>query len=315
MCQATASLVWGCTVKVADLCLLASALPNIEPALLAIDLILARRRQGRLETAGGSNRVAVSAVPAEVWTMIKTELIKEALADECLELFERHEPRPGCDCSLKTADDHSDDGKHEPLLISRYRGSFDVKLVLTSCDVAISDFDDNGGFEDVVGHSEKVRPTFPCPAFRSLRLSLTRRHAQQLVGQLLAKFGLYLVDSTLLSKDETPYHDFDAAWPIAVLPPPSRLIARPSGRSASVEIDHDLNPSHGLVRLSPVALDLPPDARARFACFLSAFPWLETTGGASPRPVGEERCEASARPGSSRSEPGWMLLNVGWSCS
>ncbi|GAA5854726.1 hypothetical protein JCM9279_007005 [Rhodotorula babjevae] len=318
MCGASAVLAYGLTVKVTELCLLSSALHKTEPARLAIDLILARRRQGRLETATDLGKGAVRAISVEVWTMVKTELTKEALADECLDLFYRHGPDATCDCWIETAgdydydcddcDDHDDDCDDDdddddgwpPNLVPPCAGSFDIKLAVTACDGASYDFYNRAGLEQLVDRTEK------------------------LVSQLLAKFGLYLVDSTLLSEDEIPYLDLDAAWPIAVLPPPtsttSRLTARSSGPCAVVDIYHEVHPPPSLVRLSPAALDLPADARARFARFLSTFPWLETTGGASlggapPRSVEgrsvRARKDAERR---SRSEPGWMLLNVGWSC-
>lgn len=103
------------------------------------------------------------AVPLELWTIVQTELVKEALADKCLEHWERHGFR-GCECW-----DDYEYGKPVPPCA----GSFDYKRYVESCSQAVEDFVGRGGLDDLIDSSSKVRAPLPCSPARSLRLSLT----------------------------------------------------------------------------------------------------------------------------------------------
>ncbi|GAA5907334.1 hypothetical protein JCM8208_007157 [Rhodotorula glutinis] len=96
MCTATSTLLFGITVKAMDFCLVAAAYKRSRPALLAIDLILARRARGRLEVKD-SVTTDVRALPVEVWELVRAELIDKAF-DHQLKRFVRRHGDPDCGC-------------------------------------------------------------------------------------------------------------------------------------------------------------------------------------------------------------------------
>ena len=95
MCRAVSRFYYGITIKALDFCLLATAWNRSRPALLAIDLVLARRARGRLEVKD-SVTTDVRALPVEMWDLVRAELVDEATE----ELYEEWEDDwlSGCDC-------------------------------------------------------------------------------------------------------------------------------------------------------------------------------------------------------------------------
>ncbi|BGP45502.1 hypothetical protein JCM10450v2_001321 [Rhodotorula kratochvilovae] len=82
MCFSSSTLFYGLTVHVISLCLVARAYPRIKPALLALDLVRARREAGTLETRTGEGDADVSRVPGEVWQVVKKHVVEQCYADE-----------------------------------------------------------------------------------------------------------------------------------------------------------------------------------------------------------------------------------------
>ncbi|GAA5854727.1 hypothetical protein JCM9279_007006 [Rhodotorula babjevae] len=80
MCTASSILFYGITVKAMDFALVAAAYKRSRPALLGIDLILARRARGRLEVEN-SVTTDVRALPVEMWDLVKRELVDLAYDD------------------------------------------------------------------------------------------------------------------------------------------------------------------------------------------------------------------------------------------
>ncbi|GAA5905935.1 hypothetical protein JCM8208_003379 [Rhodotorula glutinis] len=98
MTFSTATLFYGITVSVTSLCFTATAYVDVKPALLAIDLVRARRDIGRLETSLSSGARGVLAVPSEVWQLVKKHLVLEMLADQVDTFVRRRHSLPNCRC-------------------------------------------------------------------------------------------------------------------------------------------------------------------------------------------------------------------------
>ncbi|GAA5852689.1 hypothetical protein JCM9279_004955 [Rhodotorula babjevae] len=85
-CNAFATLAFGITVSVLDLCIAGSASASQRPTMLGINLILARknalREEDRLKTSVEDGKVDVCALPVEIWELIKEKLMSLSYADE-----------------------------------------------------------------------------------------------------------------------------------------------------------------------------------------------------------------------------------------
>ena len=147
MCTATTTLYYGITVKAMDFCLLAAAYDRSRPALLAIDLILARRARGRLEVEN-SVKTDVRALPAEVWDLVKGELIDRAFDKERKRFARCHRELdcPCCACCFpgKPGDRCAD---------------------VFECDLAYQELIEDEGVAGFVKPHEKVRPLSRPPHF------------------------------------------------------------------------------------------------------------------------------------------------------
>ncbi|BGP37394.1 hypothetical protein JCM10450v2_001303 [Rhodotorula kratochvilovae] len=97
MCFSSSTLFYGLTVRALPLCLVARAYPRIKPALLALDLIRARRDAGTLETHPGQGDTDVGKVPGELWDVVKEHVVEQCYADE-VDAYVRDYDNPECDC-------------------------------------------------------------------------------------------------------------------------------------------------------------------------------------------------------------------------
>ncbi|ORY86057.1 hypothetical protein BCR35DRAFT_351602 [Leucosporidium creatinivorum] len=88
------TLFYGLWVKTWSLVFAAEAYAKVQPALLAIDLISLRRRQGKLVAEAQDWRTTARDLPEEVWEFIKQELIDEALWDEELAVLRKYRCGP-----------------------------------------------------------------------------------------------------------------------------------------------------------------------------------------------------------------------------
>jgi len=315
MCTATTTLYYGIAVKAMDFCLLAAAYDRSRPALLAIDLILARRARGRLEVEN-SVMTDVRALPAEVWDLVKGELIDRAF-DKERKRFARRHLELDCPCCACCAAGKPGD---------RFADVFE-------CDLAYQELIEGEGVAGFVGPHEKVRPL---SALLTLCVTDSASLVSQAATKLLADFGLCLASHELISVDESPWTDLDSAWAIALPFATDDKGRCPSARTA---LRHEYGSTHALSAISPSTFVLPADADTRFRRILSTFPILEPVSLTSDtiRPRAEQdtalqaddkgahegdkaqmseaqRREAAARARRIASEPRWVLWTEGDSC-
>lgn len=81
MCSAEGTLVYGLTVRSADLVFAADAWTRLQHSFLFFDLVFLRRRNGGLTTKRGVTDGPVTKLPNEVWEEIRSWVIKEEIAD------------------------------------------------------------------------------------------------------------------------------------------------------------------------------------------------------------------------------------------
>jgi hypothetical protein len=70
------TLFYGLWVTTASLNFAPTAHMATRPTVLAIDLIITRRRRGKLEIEGQDEKTKARDLPEEVWEMVKREMIK-----------------------------------------------------------------------------------------------------------------------------------------------------------------------------------------------------------------------------------------------
>jgi hypothetical protein len=75
MCTSTATLLYDLWVTTASLAIAASAHHRTRSPFLAIDLILLRRRSGKLKVRRGRRSRALARIPPEGWEHIKQRLV------------------------------------------------------------------------------------------------------------------------------------------------------------------------------------------------------------------------------------------------
>lgn len=83
MCYAASTLFYGITVNAIELCTAAQGYLRVEPALLAVDLIRARRRDGLLKTDSPPHTGGVRAIPVELWDSIRDMIVDQSFVDHC----------------------------------------------------------------------------------------------------------------------------------------------------------------------------------------------------------------------------------------
>ncbi|ORY86022.1 hypothetical protein BCR35DRAFT_351576 [Leucosporidium creatinivorum] len=113
MCWSNATLFYGLWVTTASLNFAATAHKATRPTVLAIDLIISRRRRGKLEIEGQEEKTTARQLPEEVWELVKDELlgveIRKAELDtldalRCTFCTERDSGVYDCECcSLRPA--------------------------------------------------------------------------------------------------------------------------------------------------------------------------------------------------------------------
>lgn len=90
MCFASSTLFFGVTVKALDLCIAGLAFDKIKPTLLAVELIMARKGKGRLETSVADGTTDVGALPVELFDQIAEALARKAYVDAHEDLKRRY---------------------------------------------------------------------------------------------------------------------------------------------------------------------------------------------------------------------------------
>lgn len=97
MCTSSATLFFGVCVKVLPLVVAAGAWRKIEPVLLAIDLIRARRRRGDLRVDAPPGRATVADLPEEIWEAIKLSASRDVFSSEATRFVRLHHHWSGDD--------------------------------------------------------------------------------------------------------------------------------------------------------------------------------------------------------------------------
>jgi hypothetical protein len=69
------TLFYGLWVKTWSLAFAADAHAKVKPTLLAVDLIVVRRRQGQLVAEAQDSETTARDLPSEVWELVKQEVI------------------------------------------------------------------------------------------------------------------------------------------------------------------------------------------------------------------------------------------------
>lgn len=90
----------------------------------------------------------------------------------------------------------------------------------------------------------------------------------QLAQHLLVDFRLCRPQQSLVSLTTDSYADIDSFLPIAL---PLRSSSTSHFPSAVAQARGEYDASHGLIKLDPTAMILPPDASSRFRRLLSLF--------------------------------------------
>ncbi|GAA5898706.1 hypothetical protein JCM8208_004737 [Rhodotorula glutinis] len=246
-CNAFATLAFGIVVNVLDLCLAGSASASLRPSLLGINLILARKRKGRLETSVDDGNVDVCALPVEIWDIIKMKLTSRAYADEYRRWELYYHPDVATD--EYWARDKQLERDEEPHTFA--------SIVLPEDSSASHSFIVQGGV---------------------LKFVFLHDHGKD-VDRLLASFGLCRPLHSVVSGEgwETTC-DLDSRWVVAL---PLVADDRAFYPSVHTDIERDIvaYDSVRFSRISPSTFLLPDDARGRFRRLLASFPAL------TPRPV------------------------------
>ncbi|GAA5987410.1 hypothetical protein JCM5350_002751 [Sporobolomyces pararoseus] len=83
MCIAEATLIYGLTVRSADLVFAADAFTRLRQTLPFFEFVLLRRRSGGLvsSSSDGERAAPITKVPDDVWVKIRQELIREEIAE------------------------------------------------------------------------------------------------------------------------------------------------------------------------------------------------------------------------------------------
>ncbi|GAA5929124.1 hypothetical protein JCM3775_006741 [Rhodotorula graminis] len=302
MCTSSATLVYGITLQALELCLAGAAYKAVKPALVAVDLVRARKANGTLHTSTPERRATVCAIPVEIWDLVERHVTRQGYLQQWL--------------NVENAYDWSDSDWPE----SEYdgpSGGDSLKFVgALQGEMSFDSFMEDGG---VRSYTDDCR---------------TR------VVDMLEAFGLCLATVDLISKEESSYFDFAASWAVGIplVRDGDKAKAYPH---VHAEIPHEADPSHTLVRISPSTFDLPTNAPVRFRRLLSSFPALvptsHTTGTIRPPPARppsssqverdaekktvkaklskEERREQEKEKKRAAREPGWMLIGSGSTCS
>lgn len=333
MCRTSAALCFGITVRVTELCLAGNAFAAVNGSLIGLDLILARKNKGTLETSIDDDKVDVRALPTEVWELIKAALLKVSYADE----YRRREVHYHGKSDQASPEAYWRRDKREydeqPLLYHNLMLDF---LIFEERFVY------NGGISDIISRSSKVSSCIVALA-RCAQWDDGPRCASQNVVALLKYFGLCRPTQRLISMvTEDTFCDLEAAWIVAIPLVGDDVRSYPHLRPNIPHVEF-ASEVYRVSRISPSAFILPEDAYARFSRLLAAFPAITPMTSTSstirspaetipPRAAGDEASvEFEASAGSEAhekqllrakeraerkkaSEPAWMLCGGGSSC-
>ncbi|GAA6053665.1 hypothetical protein JCM3770_001686 [Rhodotorula araucariae] len=267
MCGSNAHVFFGLYVKTSSLVVGARAWRTVKPALLGVDLICARRRNGTLKTS--TVGTGVESLPEEVWDLVKSFIGPAAYAVAAHAfVMGYHSGHMSCDDDLFSDEDEGPYG-------GRMRRLYAIHH-LERCDWCIEWYLDEGGNYDVFA---KGKP---------------------FIDRMLEDHGLRLVADRLQTTEDMASFDHNAALAIG-LPLASTSNSR-LPPVAATEIFHGQEPreSQDVVRFPAEVFNLPSDASSRFARLLATFP-LETVDPSSQ--VAAPPSQAKTQPAVEEKQP------------
>ncbi|ORY86048.1 hypothetical protein BCR35DRAFT_330741 [Leucosporidium creatinivorum] len=241
MCWSHATLFYGLWVTTASLDFAAAAHKATRPTILAIDLIINRRRRGNLEIEDQDEETTARELPEEVWELIKDELLGleiESAEESRIDQFR-------CDLCVEIAlEEAREDGfcpccsEEDPFLHHRW-----TRWGPPDCEHGIC-------YDHVLDSG-----------------ILHQRSAEQLedINALLESYRLQLPSERLWAEDgDQSWYDFDSLMAISL---PLRSIDSTTYHSfptSRAEGDHEYGSSSSVLNFTPEALLLPADANRRF---------------------------------------------------
>jgi hypothetical protein len=162
MCTSTVILFYGVWVKTWSLVFAAKAYKKAASALLAIDIILRRRRTGQLSVKERlKKRKNAMDLPEEIWSIIKQSVIDEALEDAEESVLSQNRCQ-GCNVALgeSSVGDGSDLEDSQPKPLNKVLTQWDKPV----CEECLDLLEFEGTFCDL-DVDEKVRER-ECPSSR-----------------------------------------------------------------------------------------------------------------------------------------------------
>ncbi|ORY54373.1 hypothetical protein BCR35DRAFT_335801 [Leucosporidium creatinivorum] len=294
MCRSSVILFYGLWVKTWSLAFAAHAHEKIQPPLLALDLLIARRRSGKLVVEEQDLQTTARDLPEEVWELIKQETIDEAIHQEEEEAFELYRC-PSCKFAL---------GKNWETALDK---------------------------DPFFGINGKKRKAEAWTDWRDPRCHecttwiwrwhgdfawQRRRAAVERMAALLAGFGLRVASKSTLCTNAEQSPRFDELSGLAL---PLQSSSESHNPAVDVNLRGDQHERHesAVLELSPTAIALPSNAELRFRRLISTYQ-LEpedptsstiTTNTLLPLdPSGATQSASESQDGAFRKdEPRWML--------
>ncbi|ORY86067.1 hypothetical protein BCR35DRAFT_351611 [Leucosporidium creatinivorum] len=252
MPHSSVTLFYGLWVKTWSLAFAAETYYKTKPVLLAIDLILLRRRKGNLVAEAQDSKTTARDLPEEVWQLVKQELIDEVLWDEELAALKRYRC-PTCDRQAGDADRRSDIVSSQGLK-SLLWTRWGTPSSCPSCYVTL----------------EAVSPLvwFEHPA------------SCNNVEELLSNFDLHMISSVTWKQEQEPgmwtdfYEQSAIAIPLQALKKCSPGLSDSPVLSINAGLSSDGYDSFSnskVLSFSPEALRLPSNAELRFRRLVSTY--------------------------------------------
>ncbi|ORY54363.1 hypothetical protein BCR35DRAFT_355896 [Leucosporidium creatinivorum] len=251
MCRSSVTLFYGLWVKTWSLVFAARAHEKIQPPLLALDLIIARRRSGKLVVEEQETRTTARDLPEEVWELIKQEIIDEAIHQEEEEAFELYRCS-SCKFAL---------GENWETALAKVEGP-------SSCSP-----NREKELEDVWTDWRDLRCDDCAEWIRSwfgeIEWMGSERKVETITA-LLAPHGLRLASRSTFCAHDQQWPRFDELSGLALPLHSSAGGSYPSSESEARGYEHERCGS-GVLEFSPLALSLPSNAELRFRRLISTY--------------------------------------------
>ncbi|ORY86034.1 hypothetical protein BCR35DRAFT_302688 [Leucosporidium creatinivorum] len=239
MCWSNATLFYGLWVTTASLNFAATAYKATRPTILAIDLIISRRRRGQLEVEGQDEKTTARELPEEVWELVKDHLlgleVRQVELDtlDRLRCFSCGENNGGSDCCCPECE-----------------GAREARWT-------------EWGYPD-------CESGYCIENAMDSELLWTRTPEQvEAIQALLAHHGLRMPSTEMWHEEpESYYCDFESLSAISLPLRSANSLVFPSARAEGM---HNFGPGCSVLSFSLEALLLPADADRRFRRLVSNY--------------------------------------------